>query len=206
MKLSAELEEVFAKTKATLTLENFLTHFDHKGFSFFYIILSMLPALPLPAPGIATPFGLAMTWLSFETLTGKKKPSLPKFVLKREIPANINSRLIQFLLKFVRFFETFIRPRLAFIYDNLIFRKFSQILILLCAVSMISPLPLTSSIPSLGIFVISIGTLQEDGLMIILGWLIAIFGIGLSLILHVFLVWFGWEAATALIEQLDQYI
>ena len=49
-----------------------------KGFGLLLIVLSLPSALPIPAPGYSTPFGVVMALIALQMICGRKAIWLPK--------------------------------------------------------------------------------------------------------------------------------
>ena len=70
------------------------------------------------------------------------------------------------------------------------------IMILLCGISMLIPIPGTNTMPAIGVFVIALSMIEEDSLAGVAGALIALSGIAVT----VLILFFGKEALTLLWE------
>ncbi len=194
MRLSQNIAQVFSTEDESVTLETLMDRISFKSFGVFLIILSLPSALPVPAPGYSVPFGLALMYLGVQVMARRDHPWFPEFVRQRRIPAKGNARLVRWMVKFLAFFEYFVRPRVRFVYTNPISYRFLGLVITICAISMCSPIPLTNTVPALGIFLIGLGMLEEDGLGALVGLLVALAGLALSLTVHILVLRLGWEA------------
>ena len=98
------------------------------------------------------------------------------------------------MVKFLKFFEHFIRPRLSFVYTNGFFFRMLGCVVLACGISMCIPVPLTNTGPALGIFLIGLGTLEEDGLFGLGGAFVSFLGLVLAATVIILIAYVGWEA------------
>lgn len=186
MKLSSEIKSIF-ENKNESTFGDFLHKIQHKGFGVLLVILSLPSALPVPAPGYSIPFGIVLFLIGIQLVGGKKKVWFPDKIKNKKLPAS-SGKLINGMIGFLKFFENFIRPRLRFLTKGVMY-KLVGLIVTLCAVSMMIPIPLTNTIPAFGIFLIGLGLLEEDGLVILLGILACLIGLSLtSTILYFFIV------------------
>jgi hypothetical protein len=144
-----------------------------RGFGLLLLILALPAALPLPAPGYATPFGFIILILGSQMLRGRPTPWLPDRVRARKV----NWKLLDFSVRNGRIpfaiVEFFVRPRLSGLARNRAFLAMVSLTIMLMATSMCVPMPLTNTAPSFVIFVLAAGMLEEDGLLLAAGMLLA---------------------------------
>ncbi len=149
------------------TLGELSDAFGEKGFGMLLLLLAFPAALPIPAPGYATPFGIMMIVLGSQMLRGYKTPQLPEKMRNRTLKYS----LLDFSLKngasLFRFVEYFVRPRLENQVSNL-YRMMGLIIIIMAAF-MTLPIPLTNTAPSFVIFVMAASLLEKDGLSLIAG-------------------------------------
>ena len=149
------------------TLGDLSEAFGEKGFGMLLLLLAFPAALPIPAPGYATPFGILMIVLGSQMLRGYKTPQLPEKMSKRVLKYS----LLDFSLKngasLFRLVEFFVKPRLESQVTKL-YRVMGLIIILMAAF-MTLPIPLTNTAPSFVIFVMAASLLEKDGLSLIAG-------------------------------------
>lgn len=195
MKLSENITTIFAAGEdgAIVTVQTILDRVSVKGFGILLVIFAIPSAMPLPAPGYSTPFGFILLLLAVQLFQRRDYPWLPKKVLNRQVGIGEKPRLIKTMIFFLRILEFFIRPRFGFMFTNGIALRFLATMIILCAVSMLIPIPLTNTAPAFGIFLIGLGMLEEDGLMSIGGVLASLAGLTLSVTVLGALIIYGWE-------------
>lgn len=144
-----------------------------RGFGLLLLVLALPAALPIPAPGYATPFGVLMVALGAQMLAGRDAPYVPAFAAKR----TISHRMLSFSIRNghlpLKVVELVIRPRLQALTHSRAFRAGIGGIIVLMACFMSLPIPLTNTAPSFVIFVLAAGLLEEDGLVLLGGLLLA---------------------------------
>lgn len=144
-----------------------------RGFGLLLLILALPAALPIPAPGYATPFGVLMVVLGAQMVRGRQRPWIPEFFAKRVLA----HRVVSFSIRNGRFplrvVELIIRPRLKALSHNSTFLAGVGLTIIMMAAFMSLPIPLTNTAPSFVIFVLAAGILEEDGLLLLGGLLLA---------------------------------
>lgn len=198
MRLSQTLQTLFEK-KSSYTVQELFSLLWPKSFGVFLILLSLPAALPIPAPGYATPFGIILSLIGGQILINKTSLWLPKSLGSKTFHKPKEKGAFQKMLGFLSFFERFLRHRPA-LYKNSISKRFFGGIVLLCGLSMVLPIPLTNTAPSFGIFLLGLGFLEEDSLFGILGSIAGILGIMLSLSVILAVLFLGYEGAQ-LIEQ-----
>ena len=173
-RLSQELEEFLVGLDGQdSTLGALLDHIAGKGFGLLLLILALPAALPIPAPGYATPFGLLMMFLGGQMLVGKSHPWLPERLRKKTLKHKTCAFAIRNSGKVLKLVEWLVRPRLSKLATNRAFLSLVSIVIILMAAFMVLPIPLTNTAPSFVIFLLAAGMLEEDGLVLLGGIILA---------------------------------
>ncbi len=168
--LLAFLEQLHEKD---CTVQEVVELVGERGFGLLLLILALPAALPLPAPGYATPFGVLMVVLGLQMVRGRKTPWVPAFLGRRVVPYSLLRFSVKngtFPLKVVEFL---VRPRLQRLSRSRAFLAGVGVTIVLMAAFMSLPIPLTNTAPSFVIFVLAAGILEEDGLLLLGGLLLS---------------------------------
>lgn len=192
--LSQEIVEIFDQDAESITFGVLLSRISHKSFGVLLAILALPSALPLPAPGYAMPFGLALLVVAYQMIRERPYPWFPQRVLNREIHTKRNKRLVRGMVWLVGLLEKVLKPRGQWLYETRWFLRLSGVAVLLCAASMCTPIPLTNTLPSLGIFLIGMGIIERDALAGIGGIVTAVGGTLLSITIIVLVLMFGMVA------------
>jgi hypothetical protein len=172
--LSKELQELLEGLGGKdITIGGLLDHIGDRGFGLLLLVLALPAALPIPAPGYATPFGVLMVILGAQMVVGRAAPVIPPFFAKRTVRHGILKFSIENGHLPLKVVEFLIRPRLRAISRNRAFRSAVGLIIVMMAAFMSLPIPLTNTAPSFVIFVLAAGLLEEDGLMLLAGLLLA---------------------------------
>ncbi|MEM1312679.1 MAG: exopolysaccharide biosynthesis protein [Patescibacteria group bacterium] len=187
MKLSQDITTIFSsETNEQSTFGDSLKRINHKSFGVFLAVLALPSALPIPAPGYSTPFGILLVALGVQIAINRQYLWFPKFVKDKPLPSAKESKMLQGMIRFLEFFEQFLKPRIKVLSKG-VFYRFVGVLVMFCGLSMILPIPLTNTIPAFGTFLLGLGLMEEDGVAILLGALTAVLGIGFtSLIIYLF--------------------
>ncbi|MDJ0702747.1 MAG: exopolysaccharide biosynthesis protein [Leptolyngbyaceae cyanobacterium MO_188.B28] len=181
-RLSAELERYFfdEACPAQVTLADILKISGERTFGFLFVLLSIPSALPVPAPGYSIPFGIAMLVLAIQLIIGRDQPWLPKGWYKHGFPIEQVRGILKKGIPFLRRIEMLSRPRLSYICASLPGRMIIGVAIALMSTSMMIPIPLTNTLPAIGIFVTGFGLLDDDGAISLGGLVICLMGLILT--------------------------
>ncbi len=192
-RLSTELDHHFLRSERTeaVTLDEILNLAGERTFGFLIILLAFPSALPVPAPGYSTPFGVVLALLALQMLMGRTQPWLPARWRQQPFSRQTVQQILRVGLPYLRRIELLLKPRLLPICTSYSGRRVLSIAVLIMAISMIIPVPGTNSLPALGIFIVGAGLSEDDGLVALLGalgglfitiiiwWLIIFLGFGL---------------------------
>ncbi len=194
-RLSRELIDFVASLNGEdCSVGDLVDRIGDRGFGLLLMVLALPAALPLPAPGYATPFGVLMALGGFQLLVGRQTPWMPERFRGR----TVSYRLLAFSLEkgagLLRLVEFLVRPRLGSLARNRLFLSAVAVIIIAMSCSMILPIPLTNTAPSFVIFCLAAGILEEDGLALLAGVLLAPIAAAISIAALWFVVTEGVEA------------
>jgi len=174
---------------AEVTLNEILDIAGERTFGFLFVLLSLPSALPIPAPGYSTPFGIVMFLLAVQLIIGREQPWLPESFRKKGFERTKIQGLIGKGIPWLQKIELVARPRLTGVCTSRLGRTVLGIAIALMSISMMIPIPLTNTLPAIGIFVTGFGLLDDDGAISLGGLTIcAISFTATSAILYILLV------------------
>ena len=177
--LSQSLAQILDTNAADgpVTLNKLIERTEARGL-FLVIILLCLPfILPVSVPGMSTPFGLAIAFLAARLALGRP-PRLPPRLGNKELPPKLRKILLGGGVKFLRFLEKGVRPRRTQWMGWRAARAGNALVIVFMALLLALPLPplppLTNTLPSYAIILVAASMMEEDGLMIWLGYLFSV--------------------------------
>ena len=205
MKLSKQIQQIFDRD-GEISLAEILENIKFKSFGILLVIFSLPSAIPIPAPGYSIPFGLALIYLAKDII--KKRPS-PKFserILEKKIKTKKNSFLLKTMVWFLSLFENFLKPRNTEFFKKNWFVKLLGWLVLICGITMLSPVPLTNTLSALSIFIIGLAFLEEDAWFGFLGIITAITAIISVIIIHILVMIFGLVIIEAIKNTLFEWL
>jgi hypothetical protein len=201
--LSDTLGKLLARERAdeALTLGEVFERIGDRGFGLLLIILSLPSALPVPAPGYSTPFGILIAVLAVQMLSGRRSPWLPRRAAQTRLHGKFLDGMRAFFAKFFGKVEFLIRPRLRWV-GSRGGLAFLGALVLVMAGLMILPIPLTNTFPAFVIFLTGIGLTEEDGLFSLGAALLGVLAVGLYAVVVYFFVRFGLDG----VEMMKEWI
>jgi hypothetical protein len=206
-KLSQTLISLLARehSQVGLTLGEVVERIGDRGFGLLLLILSLPSALPVPAPGYSTPFGILISLLALQMLFGRTAPWVPPRAAGLQLKGKFIDAMLSFAGKFFARVEFLIRPRWRWV-GSRPGRSFMGVLVLIMAILMILPIPLTNTFPAFVIFVIGIGLTEEDGLAALLACLLGVLAVLLYVGVVYIFIRFGFEGIDLLKERLKDFL
>jgi hypothetical protein len=179
-----------------ITVGGVLEHLEHRGHALLTLFLAGPFLVPLPLPGLSVPFGVFIAFFAFAMAFGRK-PFLPKSWLAREIPKDTLRKFCRMAVRFFKKFEALFKPRLVWLVDFRAAQFTIAFMIAFCGILLALPLPPgTNSPPSSVIIALSIGFLERDGILVLIGYILFL----LNIAFFTFLAVFGYEGVMNLIR------
>jgi len=160
---------------------------SNSSFGTSLLAFSIPEVLPIPIPGLFTVVVIPTGIISAQMIAGNKQLKLPQFLLKRSIPRKALATTIHAILPFLEKTEKYVKPRWQWA-THPTSKRFIGAFVFLLALAIALPVPFTNMPLAISIFIISIGLIENDGMMIALGILIGVAALALlgSLILGAF--------------------
>jgi hypothetical protein len=171
-RFSAILARIKAASEAgDLNLRELVALFGPRGHAFLTLFL-VLPFLqPIPLPGFSTIMGLVMALAGLFMMLDRP-PWVPQryggIKIEKQFLRRIERALESLLLRL----ERIVRPRGVYLFAKPWFRTLNGFLLCLHGVILSIPLPIPFSnfLPALVLFLIALGSLEEDAVVIVAGY------------------------------------
>lgn len=179
---SAELE-TWLRDKDQKTLNDLENVFGPRSFAIIILLFMALPALPIPTGGISTIFEIIAMTVSAQMIIGKEKLWLPQKWRKKEIGDKTQKVMIVPILKFVRFFEKFSKPRLAGLMETRLSTVLAGLVITVFTIASFVAPPFSGldTLPGMGVVILCLAIILKDAILIPLGIAVGTAGIFLLL-------------------------
>ena len=159
-----------------LSIQEITTAVGEKGFGLLLVVLSLPSALPVPAPGYSTPFGIVIALVALQLSFSRRTLWLPRMLANIRIKPKLAHSMLSSASNFLFKIEYYIKPRQRWIRSRLGQLGLS-IVIIIMAFLMMLPVPLTNTFPAIVIFIIGVGLAEEDGLLALGAFFIGCFAL-----------------------------
>ncbi len=175
---SDELED-WLRADTPKTLGALGDAFKEKSFAVTILLLMFLPALPLPTGGITHVFEVITIFVALQMVLGRRTIWLPRRWKQRELGATITGKAVPFIIRRVRWFEKFSRPRLVQLFRQREFIRIVGLIIigLTVGAAIAPPFSGLDTLPALGVVAISLAIILEDAVVLGIGVLIGTGGV-----------------------------
>lgn len=175
--------ETWLKSDHPKTLDDLVSVFGERSFAICFLLLMILSALPLPTGGITHVLAVVNIFIAAQMVAWRKTIWLPANWRHKTISQRLIKKAVPFIIRRVRWFEKYTRPRFSFVVENRVFTTFVALsVILFTAFAFIAP-PFSGldTLPSLGVVILALGLLFYDVSIIIAGLVTGIAGVSLIL-------------------------
>lgn len=176
MPSSRVLEEVIHQVPAEYVTVGWLTSILHRhSFGIIILCLGLLSTTPI---GSTIP-GLVLAVMAVQLIMGRGEPVFPHFIMERRLPTKQLVRLGEHAIHVLKYLEKAVHPRwpMPFAATR---RAVGVMVLLLSAVLLLMPVPLSNVAPAMVISLIAVAYIEGDGLLLAVGFLGAIILIGIA--------------------------
>ncbi len=153
------------------TVGDLIDTFGAQSFALLFVVLMAFPALPLPTGGLSHVLEILTMLLALEMVAGRREVWVPKRWQRRELKGVSGPRFRQLLLKRIRWFERFSRPRWSHLLElRATGMALGLVVLVLALAAFLSP-PFSGldTLPSLGVVVLGLGILFGDAAIAAIG-------------------------------------
>lgn len=184
-RFSVELQNFFFSEERSekITLVDVLELAGERTFGFLLVLLSLPSALPVPAPGYSVPFGIVIFLLALQLILGRTRPWFPRWFRDRSLSLKQAQGVIKAGVPWLKRLESFSRPRMTYLCTSVPGRVLLGSAIALMGISMMVPLPLTNTLPAIGVFIIGFSLIEDDGFISVIGLTVSFMAAILSTVL-----------------------
>jgi len=173
---SRVLQEVIRQASSEYVTVGWLTSTLHRdSFGVVMLCLGLLATTPV---GSTVP-GLILAVMAVQLIVGRGKPVFPHFIMTRRLPTKQLLRLGGLAMHVLKYLEKVVYPRWPRAFEAGK-RAVGVMVLLLTLVLLLTPVPLSNVAPAIVISLISLAYIEEDGLLLSVGFLAAIILIGLG--------------------------
>ncbi|WP_306002337.1 exopolysaccharide biosynthesis protein [Brevundimonas sp. C43] len=170
---------------AGLTLHEIRDRLDERAYGLLILLLS-IPCLVPGLYGVPQVVGLIVILLAGQMLVGREEPWLPRWFLNLRCKGSWLKAMADFAETKLGWIDRLSRPRLRRFADGP-GEKLAAVFMILATVTIV--MPLTNTIPSIALALLSVGLIQRDGLFVLAGcavttvWLTILGALGTGLLM-----------------------
>lgn len=175
-RLSEDLQRILDHAAGRpIALREVIEILHGRGFDVLIIILAAPFCTPIPLPGFSTPFGLILMLFGIR-IAFRKHPWFPQRLLARQIPYPTLAKIIHGASGAAARLEKWLHPRLRFFKHWNAFAFLNGMAITSSAFALMLPIPIpfTNTLPAWSIVLLAAGMMEEDGVVIIVGYTTAL--------------------------------
>lgn len=172
--LSEKIKKIINKIpERNLTISEIVHLLGNDGLLFLAALLSVIFLIPISIPGFSTVFGVIIFFIGWSHLLNQSL-WIPSNVRTKTLSAERIRTSLKKGLKWFYFLEKISTPlRFKVLINNKVANKINVFLVLVGSVLLMVPfglIPFSNTLPALIIFFLSIGIIQKDGIIILLGY------------------------------------
>lgn len=201
---SLRTSEVFRGLKTIgsgerISLGELTTSLGDRGFGLLVLIFALPNIIPM-IPGVSTVSGVVIALVGLQMMIGRHAPWMPGFVAEKSMPREQLAAMVDRTVSWVERLERVAQPRWTGMTRGPMHVVLGAMFVLLGAILALPLSWIGNFPPGVALVVLSIGMLEEDGLLVALGHAIGVVATLLVLALvaalvAAALVSFGWLTA-----------
>ena len=179
--------------KGELTFQRILNILGERAFGVALLFFALPSALPFSAiPGISVVFTVPIIIFACQMILARHTLWLPKIIAERTIHHQAMSKVIHTTVPFLIKIESFLKPRWAFMTSRMM-EIIHGCFIVCLALLLMLPIPFSNFILAGLLILFSLGLIEKDGLLLVIGYILGLLYIGLiyavivAMIQHVFI-------------------
>lgn len=169
-----ELIEKVSEEKS-LTLGELVTLLGEMGHGIVIFLLCLFFLQPIPLPGISTPIGMIII-ISSTLQFLNQKPWIPRRFRQKQIPQKALHKSAATARRIWSSLEKLMHPRLLFLTRSHFFRFLNLLLLILSGflLGLPLPIPFSNTVPALVILSIVFAQLEDDGFLVLFGYVLSV--------------------------------
>jgi hypothetical protein len=173
---SRVLEDLLDQAPADyFTLGWLMSTLHQRSFGIVMLFLGLLATAPI---GSTVP-GLMLAAVAVQMIAGRCELVFPHFITARRLPTRYLFRLGERAIPILRYLEKAVHPRWPTTFEAA--KRFVGVMVLLLtAVLLLTPVPLSNVAPAIVVALISLAYIEEDGLLLCSALLAAVVLIGIA--------------------------
>jgi hypothetical protein len=175
------LSDALATTAAAVrghvvTLRELLGYVGEQGLLVFSAILATPFLVPVSLPFMSTALGLPMLLIGVAVILGRL-PWLPDRLLDHELPSATVQQVLGRARRAAERIEHMVKPRLLALTGSPLVNSLHGVTIVIAVLLLMAPLafvPLANTLPAIAIMLLCLGMAERDGVLLLIGYLVAV--------------------------------
>ena len=173
----ALIEALQGFTQEQVAIRDLLAAIGDRAFGLVLLLFALPNCIPGP-PGLGSILGMPVVLFGIQMARGRAAPHLPEFVGRRTVRRETLLTIAERGQPYLQMLERVCRPRLLVLSTRRSERLIGTVITTL-ALAITVPLPLTNFIPAVGVAIMALGLLEEDGVTILFGLTVGLIGLGI---------------------------
>jgi len=145
-----------------------------RAFGLLTLIFALPNIIPM-IPGVSTISGIVIAVVGLQMMIGRRAPWLPEFVAAKSLPRAETASMIDRTIPWILRLESVAKPRAVFMTRGLMRALIGAMFVLLGAILALPLSWIGNFPPGVALVGMSVGFLEEDGVLVAAGHVIAIF-------------------------------
>ncbi|WP_311273649.1 MULTISPECIES: exopolysaccharide biosynthesis protein [unclassified Rhizobium] len=162
-----------ARARGGLSLGEVMATMGPAGMAFAILILALPALTPVPGP-IGIIFGTALAVVAAQIAIGRSTVWLPRFLKDRRLSAKVLELIVRHTAPHVSRVERLVRADRLKVLTGPFAQMLIGLPILMMAVAIALPIPLGNFLPVISLVVLSIGLMEKDGLITLVGVILSV--------------------------------
>jgi hypothetical protein len=158
-----------------VTLRELLGHVGEQGLLVFSAILAMPFLIPVSLPFMSTALGLPMLLIGVAVILGRL-PWLPDRLLDHALPSHTVQQVLGRAQRTAERFEHLVKPRMTALTGSPLVNSVHGVTLVVVVLLLMAPLPLVpfaNTLPAIAIILLCLGIAERDGVLLLIGYLVA---------------------------------
>ena len=183
-----------------ITIKDFLELMGKSGGLITCMIIATPFLIPISIPGTGIIAGMIIFIISVSILFDKRH-LIPNRLMNYKMSKKNLVKILDALFSLLVRLEKYVKPRLLIMTNKTVIKKINSALIVFSAILFMTPLPipLTDTLPALGVFFLAAGTLECDGYLILAGYAAII----ITTVYFVSVILLGWAGISIVLSYLS---
>lgn len=157
--------------KKGLAIKDILQILSKQGKLLIILLLTLPFCQPIQVPGFSTPFGLSIAFIGI-CIAMERPVWLPRCISRYEVPQKKLIKIIDVSAICIQKIRKWIHPRIQWVLSYKAINSATMVVVSLLGICLALPLPIPFSnlTAAWGICFIIVGSLEKDGLFILIGY------------------------------------